>query len=61
MNVLFFEKDPQAGGLMRTNIPSFRLPEEVLDAEVDQILNMGLKTRFNNEITSLKRFFNGRF
>ena len=51
-----FEKDPQAGGLMRTNIPSFRLPEEVLDAEVDQILNMGLKTRFDNEITSLKNF-----
>jgi NADPH-dependent glutamate synthase beta subunit-like oxidoreductase len=56
-----FEKDPQAGGLMRTNIPSFRLPEEVLDAEVDQILNMGLKTRFNYEITSLKRFLKGRF
>ena len=56
-----FEKDPQAGGLMRTNIPSFRLPEEVLDAEVDQILNMGLKTKFNSEITSLKDFLKEDF
>ena len=56
-----FEKDPQAGGLMRTNIPSFRLPEEVLDAEVDQILNMGLKTKFNSEITSLKNFLKEDF
>ena len=56
-----FEKDPQAGGLMRTNIPSFRLPEEVLDAEVDQILNMGLKTNFNSEITSLKSFLKEDF
>ena len=56
-----FEKDPQAGGLMRTNIPSFRLPEEVLDAEVDQILAMGLKTKFNSEITSLKSFLKEDF
>ena len=56
-----FEKDPQAGGLMRTNIPSFRLPEEVLDAEVDQILDMGLNTKFNYEITSLKKFLNKDF
>ena len=56
-----FEKDPQAGGLMRTNIPSFRLPEEVLDAEVDQILNMGLITKFNSEIASLKEFLKEDF
>jgi len=56
-----FEKDPQAGGLMRTNIPSFRLPEEVLDAEVDQIIEMGLNTKFNSEITSLKDFLNEDF
>ena len=56
-----FEKDPQAGGLMRTNIPSFRLPEEVLDAEVNQILDMGLNTKFNSKITSLKNFLNEDF
>ena len=49
-----FEKDPQAGGLMRTNIPSFRLPEQVLDEEVNQVLDLGIKTKFNSEITSMK-------
>ena len=49
-----FEKDPFAGGLMRTNIPSFRLPENVLNEEVDRIIDMGIETRFNSEITSMK-------
>ncbi|RMF03253.1 MAG: glutamate synthase, partial [Alphaproteobacteria bacterium] len=48
------EKDPRGGGLMRTNIPSFRLPEKVLNEEVDYILRMGLETRFGEEVTSLK-------
>ena len=56
-----FEKDPQAGGLMRTNIPSFRLPEEVLNEEVDQVLNMGIKTEFNSEIKSMKDFLEKDF
>jgi formate dehydrogenase beta subunit len=56
-----FEKDPQAGGLMRTNIPSFRLPEKVLDEEVNQILDMGLITKFNSEIKSLKEFLRKDF
>ena len=50
-----YEKDPQAGGLMRTNIPSFRLPEEVLNEEVDQVLDLGIKTKFNSEIKSMKK------
>ena len=36
-----YERDPIPGGLMRTNIPSFRLPAEVLDEECNQIINMG--------------------
>ena len=35
-----FERDPVPGGLMRTNIPSFRLPEEVLNEECDRILSL---------------------
>ena len=35
---VLFEKDPLGGGLMRTNIPAFRLPAEVLDEELDTIL-----------------------
>ena len=49
-----FEKDGKAGGLMRTNIPSFRLPESVLDEEVDRVLDMDIERRFGHEVTSLK-------
>ena len=56
-----FERDPQAGGLMRTNIPSFRLPEQVLDEEVNQVLDLGIKTEFNSEITSMKKLLEKDF
>jgi formate dehydrogenase beta subunit len=52
--VTIFEKFEKAGGLMRTNIPAFRLPPSVLDDEIDQILNMGVDIRYNAEIKSLK-------
>ena len=51
---IVFEKDPKGGGLMRTNIPSFRLPAEVLDEEVELITNVGVETRFGVEVKSLK-------
>ena len=53
---VLYEKDPKGGGLMRTNIPSFRLPEQVLDEEVEQITNFGVETRFGKAgmVTSLK-------
>tara|TARA_B100000029_G_scaffold11382_1_gene12170 strand:+ start:2964 stop:4964 length:2001 start_codon:yes stop_codon:yes gene_type:complete len=58
---VLFEKDPCAGGLMRTNIPSFRLPIEVLDEEVDQIINLGIETRFNSEIKSMRELLTEDF
>ena len=39
---------------MRTNIPSFRLPEEVLDEEVYRVIKMGAKFVNNTEIKSMK-------
>lgn len=48
------ERDPTAGGLMRKNIPSFRLPVSVLDEEVERVLGMGATTRFGQEVTSMK-------
>lgn len=51
---VLFEKDPKGGGLMRTNIPSFRLPERVLDEEVERITDFGVETRFGHEVKSLK-------
>ena len=56
-----FERDPVPGGLMRTNIPSFRLPEEVLNEECDRIINMGVEVQYNKEIKSLKEFLKEDF
>ena len=42
------------GGMMRSQIPSFRLPIEVLDEEVNYILDMGINTTFDIEVESLK-------
>ncbi|MEQ9462905.1 MAG: FAD-dependent oxidoreductase [Haliea sp.] len=42
------------GGMMRSQIPSFRLPVSVLDEEVGYILDMGVVTHFDTEVTSLK-------
>ncbi len=53
-SVTLFEKDPKGGGLMRTNIPSFRLPETVLDEEVNRIVEFGVEKRFGHEIKSMK-------
>ena len=49
-----FEALPKPGGLMRTNIPSFRLPVEVLEEEMDMILDMGVEIHYNHRIDSLK-------
>jgi NADPH-dependent glutamate synthase beta subunit-like oxidoreductase/ferredoxin len=49
-----FEKSEKAGGLMRINIPSFRLPAHVLDDEVGMILNMGVEARFGTPVESLR-------
>jgi len=52
--VHMFEKEPMGGGMMRSQIPAFRLPVEVLDEEVDLILNMGVQCHFGEEVTSMK-------
>ncbi len=44
----------KGGGMMRTQIPAFRLPEEVLDEEVNYIIDMGVHTHFNQYVSSLK-------
>jgi NADPH-dependent glutamate synthase beta subunit-like oxidoreductase len=49
-----YDDQKKAGGMMRSQIPSFRLPETVLDQEVNYILNMGIHTHFNTYVTSLK-------
>ena len=50
-----FEKLDRSGGLMRVNIPAFRLPASVLDEEVDYILDMGVDVKYGSPITSMKQ------
>jgi formate dehydrogenase (NADP+) beta subunit len=49
-----FEKLPRPGGLMRINIPAFRLPAEVLDEEIGYIVDMGVEVRYNTPVESLQ-------
>jgi NADPH-dependent glutamate synthase beta subunit-like oxidoreductase len=44
----------KAGGMMRTQIPAFRLPESVLDEETGYILSMGIHTHFNHYVSSMR-------
>src|SRR3954471_14685658 len=50
-----FDADPKAGGMMRTQIPKFRLPDSVIDEETDYILNLGIEFRGGQRIDSLKK------
>lgn len=49
-----YDEQVKGGGFMRSQIPSFRLPEAVLDEEVERILDMGVMTHFNRYVDSLK-------
>jgi formate dehydrogenase (NADP+) beta subunit len=52
--VTIFEQSAEPGGLMRSNIPSFRLPQAVLDDEIGQILGMGVDLKLNHPIHSMR-------
>ena len=52
--VTIFEALGATGGLMRTNIPKFRLPPEVLDEEINYILDMGVELKLNHRIDSMR-------
>ena len=49
-----FDEQIKGGGFMRSQIPSFRLPERVLEEEVDYILDLGIHTHFKHYVSSLK-------
>ena len=50
-----FEAQPVAGGLMRFNIPAFRLPLEVLNEEIGYIVDLGAEVHYNTRIESMKK------
>jgi NADPH-dependent glutamate synthase beta subunit-like oxidoreductase/NAD-dependent dihydropyrimidine dehydrogenase PreA subunit len=59
--VSIFEQFDKPGGLMRSNIPSFRLPEEVLEEETAMILDMGVDIRYNTPVHSLRELLDDGF
>ncbi len=56
-----FDGDPQAGGMMRTQIPKFRLPDSVIDEECGYILDLGIEFRGGQRIDSLKKLLAENF
>jgi len=52
--VTILEKYDKAGGLMRVNIPEFRLPADVLDAETQVIIDMGADIHYNSPVNSMR-------
>ena len=53
-----FDEQYKGGGFMLSQIPAFRLPETVLDEEVDYILDLGIHTHFKHYVDRLKAFSN---
>ncbi len=49
-DVTVFEARPKAGGMMRYGIPSYRLPEDVLDREIEQVLGIGITLETGKKI-----------
>jgi NADPH-dependent glutamate synthase beta subunit-like oxidoreductase len=48
--VTVFEAFPKSGGMLRYGIPDYRLPEKILDAEIDRILGMGVELQLNKAV-----------
>jgi 2-oxoacid:acceptor oxidoreductase delta subunit (pyruvate/2-ketoisovalerate family) len=51
--VSIHEAGPLAGGMMRFGIPKYRLPREVLDAEIQRIVDLGVKLQLNTKVTNV--------
>jgi formate dehydrogenase (NADP+) beta subunit len=60
-DLTIFDKLDKPGGLMRSNIPAFRLPERVLMGEIDLILNMGVDIRYNTPVNSMRELLGRGF
>jgi NADPH-dependent glutamate synthase beta subunit-like oxidoreductase/ferredoxin len=58
---VIFEALEEPGGLMRSNIPAFRLPGEVLDEEIANIIDIGVELRLSSPVASLRALLVERF
>ncbi|MEM1434397.1 MAG: FAD-dependent oxidoreductase [Pseudomonadota bacterium] len=59
--VVVFDGEDKAGGMIRSQIPRFRLPEEVIDEEVEYVLRLGAEYRGNQWIDSMRSVLNEDF
>jgi NADPH-dependent glutamate synthase beta subunit-like oxidoreductase len=57
--VVIRDAGPMAGGMMHFGIPRYRLPREVLDAEIARIVDMGVELRLNSKVESLSEAKSG--
>ncbi|GAA1148366.1 NAD(P)-binding protein [Nocardioides aquiterrae] len=53
--VTIVEAAPKPGGMMRYGIPAYRLPRDVLDAEIDRLLALGVELRVGTPVTDLEQ------
>ncbi len=53
------EAGPIAGGMMRFGIPKYRLPRDVLDAEVKRVLDLGVQLKLNSKVTNIEQCMKG--
>ena len=51
--VTIYEAGPMAGGMMRFGIPAYRLPRDVLDAELQRILDVGVALELNRKVENV--------
>ena len=51
--VTVHEAGPMPGGMMRFGIPQYRLPRQVLDAEVQRIVDMGVRIHYNTKVSNV--------
>jgi len=56
-SVAVFEQFSKAGGMMRVGIPDYRLPPEVLDAEIEEIKSAGVEIKLNSRVESIDWLF----
>ncbi|MDD4924519.1 MAG: FAD-dependent oxidoreductase [Dehalococcoidales bacterium] len=59
--VTVYESQPLAGGMLRMAIPDYRLPKNILDADIDEIINAGVTIRTNTEIYNVEGLFEHGF
>ncbi len=59
--VTVFDQDPKAGGMIRSQIPRFRLPEEVIDEECGYVLDLGVDFRAGVTIDSMNKILGEGF